>query len=254
MSDLPLPLEFVDGDVVDSRFRVVLFGQSGAGKSVGAVTAPGPILVLTADRPGAYRFARTRHPKGHIREARVEGRRTLEQAYEHLKRGGGGEQTVVVDPVGNVYDLLLKELGGARPQIQHHGQVQTAMIDFVRALRALPVNLVLVCHEQIDDNEEAGALRQPLVGGQKLGPKVMAEMDIVAHVGRIPPSDDTPERFVGVLAPERGRVAKDSTGALGRVRDLDLAGWFEVANHALHGEPTPFDEPESKGDKERVAA
>jgi hypothetical protein len=234
MSDLA-DVTFVDEDEVDGRYRVLLYGQAKAGKSVGAATAPGPIMVLSADRPGAYRFARTRHPRGHIREVRVEGKNSLDLAYTYLRRNPGDFQTVVVDPVGNVYDVLLKELGGGKPQIQHHGMVQNTILDFVKALRALPIHVVLVAHEEMSGSgdDDVAAVRRPMTGGQKLPDKVMAEMDIIAHVGRIPATEESPDRWVGVLVEDRGRVAGDATGALGKVRDLDLSEWFSHATASL---------------------
>lgn len=256
MSDLQ-EITFVDEDEVDGRYRVLLYGQAKAGKSVGAATAPGPLMVLSADRPGAYRFARTRHPRGHIREVRVEGKNSLDRSYMYLRKNPADFQTVIVDPVGNVYDVLLKELGGARPQIQHHGIVQNTILDFVKALRALPIHVVLVAHEEMSGSgDDVAAVRRPMTGGQKLPDKVMAEMDIIAHVGRIPATEDTPDRWVGVLAEDKGRVAGDATGSLGKVRDLDLAEWFEHATGALAPDESDLPwvdpkgelEPEGKGD------
>jgi hypothetical protein len=58
-------------------------------------------------------------------------------------------------------------------------------------------------------------------------------MDIIAHVGRIPATEEHPDRWVGVLVEDRGRVAGDATGALGKVRDLDLTEWFSHATTSL---------------------
>ena len=51
-------LLFVDPAETDRCFRVVLWAAPGEGKSVGAASAPPPLLVISADRPGAYRYAR----------------------------------------------------------------------------------------------------------------------------------------------------------------------------------------------------
>ena len=168
MSDLA-DLSFVDEDEVDGRYRVLLYGQAKAGKSVGAATAPGPIMVLSLTGP-----ARTGSPVPAMRAAM--SARSVSRAnkprprYTHLRRNPGDFQTVVVDPVGNVYDVLLKELGGGKPQIQHHGMVQTTILDFVKALRALPIHVVLVAHEEMSGtgDDDVAAVRRPMTGGQKL--------------------------------------------------------------------------------------
>lgn len=255
-------LFFIDAAAAASRYRVLLYGQPGAGKSCAAATAPGPVLVLTADRPGAYRYARTQHDADHILEVRVIGKQTLLDAHRHVRDAQEPKPaTVVVDPLGGVYDVLLKEAGGPKPQIQHHGQVQETILGFVKSFRDLDVNLVIVCHVDVLDSEEGGALRRPATGGQKLPDKVMAEMDIVAYCARVVGEGENPDRYVGLLIPERGRVTKDSTGALGRAPELNLAQWFASASAALAPIPpdedpfTPEDEePEPEGEQQELAA
>ena len=77
--------------------------------------------------------------------------------------------------------------------------------------------------------------------------KLLAEMDIVAHVERVPkPTEDDPGRRCGSgqIQPRDNLVTKDSTDALGDRRIADLSRWFEVANERLapDEEPVPWDE------------
>jgi hypothetical protein len=71
-TDIPAELEFVDPDATDPTYRVCLWAAPGQGKSVTAASAPAPILVISADRPSAYRFARKhhKHTKESLREVR----------------------------------------------------------------------------------------------------------------------------------------------------------------------------------------
>ena len=60
----------------DPNVNVLLYGGPKTGKTMGAASAPGPILYLNADRPNATRLAHAKYGKA-IREVRVEGLQTL---------------------------------------------------------------------------------------------------------------------------------------------------------------------------------
>src|SRR4051794_21471468 len=85
-SDIPTELEFVDPAETDPTYRVVLWAAPGQGKSVAAASAPAPIVVVSADRPSAYRFARKHHAHtaDTLREVRYHGPDTLAQVYKYL--------------------------------------------------------------------------------------------------------------------------------------------------------------------------
>lgn len=49
-------LNFVE-PLTEAHMNILLYGPPKTGKTVGAATAPGPILYLNADRPNATRYA-----------------------------------------------------------------------------------------------------------------------------------------------------------------------------------------------------
>lgn len=246
-SDIP-NLTFVDPDTVDTRWRIGLFGPPGAGKTVALCSAPGPILAINADRPGAYRFSRRHYPGKPIHEVRFQAWQTMRDVYEYVKANQDALATVGLDPVNAVYDQLVREnTTGAKPNWQ---KVNEQFIDLIRAFRALDVNLVLVAHERVekDENADTEAKVYPNYGGPALIQKVMAELDIVARVFRREATEDTPEAFMGQLVTARGYQCKDSSGALGRVRAADLSEWIDAANATADTSDVPFAEdfmPES---------
>src|SRR4051794_35121045 len=107
MTDAPALL-FVDPAAIEATFRVCLWASPGQGKSVAASSAPDPILVLSADRPSAYRFARKHHAGKDIREVRYQDASTLDAVYMYLNSEAGGDiRTVVIDPISHIYDQLV---------------------------------------------------------------------------------------------------------------------------------------------------
>lgn len=226
-----MSLTFVDPKASGQTMNVLLYGPPGSGKTVGACSAPSPVLVVNAEGPGALYYARKLHGKA-IREVRFEGADTLNDAFLYLRDGGGDERSVVIDTIGEAHRTLLEGYGGERPSLQNYGDVNVKLDRFIRSLRDLDLNVVLVAHEQIDD--EGGLVtRRPATGGKKLPEQVMAQVDIVAYTGVIAATDDTPRRYVGQLVQTEGRRAKDRSGALGDFRDLDLSEWIATATESM---------------------
>jgi hypothetical protein len=223
------PLQFVSPSAMAPTMNILLYGPSGTGKTVGATSAPGPVLVLNAEGPGALRKAREIHGADKVREVAVTGKGVLDEAYLYLREGKGGEKTVVLDTVGETYRILLEEIGGDRPTLQNWGDVNTLLERFVRALRDLPLNVVLVCHEEVVvDGTTGETMRQPVTGGKKLPGLLMAQVDVVAYTGLVT-HDDGRVDYEAQLVTAGGRHGKDRSGRLGVHRTVDLTEWIATA-------------------------
>jgi hypothetical protein len=252
-TDIPAgDLEFVNPDELDPTYRVTLWAAPGQGKSVAAASAPAPMLVVSADRPRAYMRARKIH--GHtvdtLREIRYRGPETLDVVYRYL-RDNGDVKTVVLDPVSSIVDQLADV---APPSPRDGGTdyqwVNKKFLGFVKSLRSFDVHVVLIAHEKVNDGRNGDGKMYPALGGMKLINKLLAEMDIVAHIERVPkPSEDDPDAavWVGQIQPRDNLVTKDGTGALGSRRVADLSRWFEVASEATKPDTSdlPWGEPEA---------
>lgn len=241
-----MTLTFVEPATGVAPLNILLYGPPGTGKTVGACSAPGPVLVVNAEGPGALLNARKRFGNDSVREVRFEGRRTLEDLHVFLSKRDNDIRTVVIDTLGEVYRGLLEELGGKRPTLQNYGDANLTIERSIRALRDLPVNLVLVAHEQLDQNGETGEiLCRPLTGGKKLPEQIMAQMDICAYTGIVMTDgeDGKETKFVGQLVEGRGRRCKDRSGVLGVTRELDLSEWIETASAEILVDAPSEDRP-----------
>lgn len=247
-SDIPTGLNFVEEPPAPEHLNLLLYGATGSGKSTAAATAPGPILWVNADGPNALAYARktARATNTAIFEVRVEpgqpAKQTLQDVYLHVRDKKTPEvKTVVVDTVAKVREALIAQLvvPGAKNSLQQFGDVAKALGGFVRSMRDLPVNLILLAHEDIAD-ADGDRIVQPLIGGS-LTATVPGEMDIVAYCAAH--REENAIQYLGQLVEGRGRRAKDRSGGLGTVRALDLSEWISAFREALVGD-IPWEQPE----------
>lgn len=240
-----VPLMFVEPGAASATANFCLFGPGGTGKSFAATGWDGPVTVLNSE--GAGGLAKSRAAGREIREVRFTGQAVLRPFCEYVKSGADGSQAVVVDTVNKVYKTLITELGGSKPQIQHYGQVNKILMDLIEFLRDQPINVVFVCHEQIAD-QEGDRIVRPLTGGQQLPEFLVSEVDVCAYTAKVAGEDGAPNRYLGQLAPDKGRRTKDRSDALGNFRDLNLPEWLSVYAAAMR--PDNSDLPPGLADDE----
>jgi hypothetical protein len=233
-------LVFIDEAEVPETFNVLLYGETGAGKSTAAATAPGPIMWVNAEGRGALAYPRkiARALGTKIYEAPiprgVSPRPILREVIEHVRYGKEPiVKTVVVDTVAKVRDGLIRDMvtPGAKNTIQQFGDVAKVLEEFVVIMRDQPVNLILLCHEEVND-VEGERIVQPLIGGA-LTAKIPGDMDVMAYCGvtRDPETGDV--RYLGQLVAGKGRRAKDRSGGIGQVQPLNLTLWLATYRAAL---------------------
>lgn len=241
-------IEFVSE--VDQRalnyLTMILFGPAGVGKTTAAWSAPQPVLVITTEPDRRTRFARHLRvdKEGRdIREMLARSRNDLTQAYLYAREQSNGVQSVVIDTVAAAYRLaLIHEMGTDRtkPSLPNHGDATDWLERHLRAWLELPINLVLVCHENIVGDDEPE--RYPLMSTRKTGlsEKIGAAVDVSAYCGVLAAEDGSP-RHVAQLVPAGGRHVKDGTGCLAAGNepvDVDLTSWVERFRAAYATTPT----------------
>jgi hypothetical protein len=229
----------VDPSQDEGHLNILLYGPPKTGKTVGAASAPGPILYANAERPNATRYARKLHGDK-IKEVKVEGLATMIGIIEEVQANPDKWETVVIDPLADFYRILLEGLSGRAlsPQIQIYGDAGVHMERFCRSLCDAPVNAVFVAHELKEKDEDSGGfdylpLSTTKSGSPTFSAKLMAMVDVIGYTGIVPGENDEPPVYLAQLVASKGRKGGDRFGALGKSREVNISEWVDLARGQL---------------------
>jgi len=238
------------------HMNCVLYGPAGSGKSTAGVgTSPGPVLVVNLDGPNALFYARkVAAERGtELLEVQIaadeDPRERLREALVYAQTNEVG--TFVIDGVGKLRDQIAFAIGGDDPTLADWGQVGKALRDIVRTLRDAPMNTVWIAHEQIVEEDGSVIVRPEIDAKGRAAEMLMGEVDVVGYCQSF--TDEAGERqWAAQVVERKGRRAKDRSGALGDVRQLDLSEWLETFKDALKTDlsDVPFINEEESEDAE----
>ena len=208
--------------------NVLLYGAAKTGKSTGAASAPGPVLLVNTDLPNATMFARRTHPK--VQELEYQGFASMVEIADQVNKGKLPFKTVVIDTIGEQHRRLLEELGqrAISPSLPTYQAVNVHLERFWRALCEAPINVVFVAHDMPVKDEATGEVeRLPATGTSNpaLGRKLMGMVDVVGFTG-VAVEEDAAPRYMAQLVNAAGRHGGDRFNVLGTTRELNLAEWF----------------------------
>lgn len=214
----------------EKYLNTLLYGPPKTGKTAGACSGPGRTLILNADLPNATHFAHLRSDR--LDEIHYTGFQTLVDVALEVQHQDTWN-TIVVDPVGELYRRMLEELSNraVRPPIQTYGDVAIHLERWCRALCEAPINVVFTAHDNVvtSDGDE-GVLHLPFTGSRSnptLGNRLMSMVDVFGYTGVLR-AENEPPKYMVQLIEERGRLGGDRTNALGPFREVNLTEWHEV--------------------------
>lgn len=217
-----------------NNLNVLLYGDSGVGKTTTIATAPGPVLVLDMEG-GSLPLAGK-----DVDLVKVKSPDDIRETLQGVKSGKFEYRTVALDSITEMYKVIMDEVIRTNPNVSRaygdqasqsdYGRATELMRRAIRAFRDLPVHVVFTALAQdLKDEVDGSVTRLPSLPG-KLAYELAGYVDIVGYVFARP-SKDGKEVERGVAVQPQGKViAKDRSGKLGAVVAPDIAAWIQAIN------------------------
>jgi hypothetical protein len=178
---VPLNWTTTDQSSVLNGVKMLVYGESGIGKTVLCGTSPSPVI-LSAEN-GLLSLARYRYPVLVIRS-----HADLMDAYRWLASSAEASrvETACVDGASEIAEVLLAQHKAAEKDPRKaYLAVQETMLSALRAFRDLPRLHVLITAKMSYEKDEAtGAFKYvPSMPGRQLGPQLPYLFDEVFRMG-----------------------------------------------------------------------
>lgn len=208
-------------------FNVLIYGESGAGKTTLAGSAdqvPEMRKVLFLDVEGGTLSLRSRYPN--VDSVRIKSWDDMQAVYNELYLNNHGYNTVVLDSLTEVQkmsmDTIMKKLVEQHedrdadvPGIREWNINIEQTRKFVRLFRDLPVNTIFTALSKADKNPRTGVSRtKPYLSG-KVADEVAGFLDIVAYL--YTKEVDGSQKRMLLCGATQDNVAKDRTDKLDQV-------------------------------------
>ncbi|MEW6555111.1 MAG: ATP-binding protein [Actinomycetota bacterium] len=215
------------------HLNVLIYGDSGVGKTTIIATAPGPVLVLDMEG-GSLPLAGK-----DVDLVKVESPDAIREVLARLKNGELEYKTVALDSITEMYKVIMDEVIKTNPQVSRAYTDQASQSDYgratelmrraIRAFRDLPVNVIFTALAQDQKDEVDGTItRLPSLPG-KLAYELAGYVDIVGYMFTKIDKDNGGEIKRGVLVQPQGKViAKDRTSKLGQAVIPDIGKWISA--------------------------
>lgn len=257
-----MPYNVISPDQLDNLtfYKVLLYGESGTGKTWAASSAPEPFCLVTeANALATLNLSFRQFDHKHAAVVHAQGRTamdTVREVFGDALKGAlqkQGYRTLVVDGLSDLQKLILEDIvgvGNDEVSLKQWGTLTSKMRRVMRTLRDLDMNVVCTALCDSSNNEATGQRYvYPLFQGKKITKEVAGYFNIVGYCfkrdagassQRWAAADangdgDLIERRIVIDGPE-GVVSK-GVGPIGGIQEPDISRWFAVLNGEVDDDP-----------------
>lgn len=223
------------------RLKILVHGRAGVGKTRLAATTPGEWHTLVIGAESGELSLRDHDIQtisvGELcrqlgKSSVLDGMRAF---YLEARNGGLGDvQCLFIDSVSEIAEMALaEELKKVNDPRRAYGEMQTAVDGMIKALRSLPMHVVMVAKQDIAEVDAGQHLKTVLMPGKQLAKKLPYLFDeVFAMHAFAPETEGEPVRRHFQTAADLTCDAKDRSGALDFWEPADLAHVHaKIANH-----------------------
>ena len=216
--------------VQDQGAKILVYGMAGEGKTYLSQTAPGKVLVISAEA-GLLSIKDAKN----VEAIEVKNAAEVVEVYEALHSGKLQYDTVCLDSISEISELLLQaEKAKHKDARKAYGEVQESVTNVMRAFRDLQMHVMFICKEDKVNND--GVFEQaPKMVGTKLGQSITYFFDEVLALRVIEDTDAEGNPVQARWLQTRigqGYVAKDRSGKLEAFEEPNLTKLIEKLGFA----------------------
>ena len=161
--------------------KALIYGPSGAGKTHFAATAPKPVF-LSAEAGLLSTLNAGGDP---VDFAEIKSLQDLFEAYETLKKGDHKYETVVIDSISEINEIIKESLTAQntnqKMKLDDWGTLATKIRGILRKFRDLDMHVIFIAQETPDKDENRVVKWKPSLNG-KAADEIAYYMDIVGYV------------------------------------------------------------------------
>lgn len=206
--------EVMEGKFNPDQVKFLVYGESGAGKTVFASTWPTPVF-LDIDK-GMASVRRTVH------RVDIDSWETLMESMDWIESGNHPFKSVVLDSLNELQYLSMRSIIArypirrpydSLPALADYGKMLDDFEKRVRALRSLPLNIILIA--QVAPRAYDTDPVQPQLTGKQTARTLSRMMDVIGYLDKKDSSEGgnaSKTRFMTFDAV--GHVTKDRSWAL----------------------------------------
>lgn len=213
----------------DQGVKVLVYAESGIGKTTLCATAPAPLIISAESGLLSLR-------KFSIPVITIKTLQDLNDAYNWVaagKQGADQFQTICIDSITEIGEVVLAAAKkSVKDPRQAYGELIEKMLEAIKNFRDLPGKNVYMAAkmERAKDELSGMMLYGPSMPGAKLGPALPYYFDEVFNLRVMQTTDGQKYRAL-VTQPDMQYVAKDRSGALDAIEPPNLATIFSK----IHG-------------------
>jgi len=211
--------------------KILVYGMAGAGKTTLAKTAPGKVLVISAEA-GLLSIK----DANNVEAIEVKEASEVMELHNALKSGALQYDTVCLDSVSEISEILLTwEKSRSKDPRMAYGNVQESVTNLMRAFRDLNMHVLFLCKEDVVNDD--GVLRHaPKMVGTKLGESITYFFDEVLALRIIEDQDEDGKnvqtRWLQTTYGQ-GYKAKDRSGKLEAFEKPNITALIEKLGFTL---------------------
>lgn len=227
---MTLQFSTTDKEAVSQGVKVLVYSESGVGKTVLCATAPKPII-LSAES-GLLSLKRFKIPV-----IKIATLADLEEAYQWLlsgKQGADQFETICLDSLTEMGEVILANAKKTvKDPRQAYGELIEKVTGLTKKFRDLPGKNVYMSAKMEKSKDEISGMTlfAPAMPGQKMGQALPYLFDEVFNLRVLQTAAGVKYRAL-ITQPDLQYVAKDRSGVLEPIEPPDLAKVFQKINGA----------------------